>query len=180
MRPSPFLEPAPTHSRPSLSCALSRTPSLSLTLALRAHPWSSAVIRCPFHGRCRASATFVASVSPQPLFFARSALTGFFTLQPELRRHRPKASLRPCHCSRAPESPLEVSKLPTPLISHALPCRPRNCSSEQVCTTAMPPHRTPPLWCPCADAVSMIVSVVSPRTFMCPSHRPVAPTQQES
>jgi hypothetical protein len=35
-RSSPFLEPTPTHLLPSLSCALSRTPSLYL--ALRAHP----------------------------------------------------------------------------------------------------------------------------------------------
>jgi hypothetical protein len=40
-------------------------------------------------------------------------------MQPELRRRRPKASLRPRRCSSAPESPLEVRNSP-----HALnfPC----------------------------------------------------------
>jgi hypothetical protein len=69
-------------------------------------------------------------VCPQPHCFARSTLISLFTEQLELHRHGPKASLRPHCCSSAPESPLEVSKLSTPLISRVLPCCPRNRSSE--------------------------------------------------
>jgi hypothetical protein len=79
--PSPFLEPAPTHLLPSLNCALSQTPSISLSLC--AHPWSSVMIRHPFRGHRRASAASVATVSsasspatrdtpwfaPTPLFY---------------------------------------------------------------------------------------------------------------
>jgi hypothetical protein len=40
-------------------------------------------------------------VCPKPLCFARSALIDLFTMQPELYRRRPKASIRPRHCSSA-------------------------------------------------------------------------------
>jgi hypothetical protein len=58
---SPVHAHSPTHSLPSLSCALIRTPLLSL--ALHARSWSSVVIRRLFRGRRRASAASVASVS---------------------------------------------------------------------------------------------------------------------
>jgi hypothetical protein len=38
------------------------------------------------------------------------------------------------------------------------------------------PPQTATLWCPYAGVVPMIVSVVSPRTFLCPSQRPMAPS----
>jgi hypothetical protein len=85
-------------------------------------------------------------VCPQPLCFARSALTGLQPVQSKLRRRRPKASLRPRRCSGAQEFPLEVSDSPTPSISRVLLYHPRNCSSEQVCATARPPRRRPPLF----------------------------------
>jgi hypothetical protein len=76
-------------------------------------------------------------VCPQPLRFVRSTLTDILPVQPKPRRRRPEASLCPCCCSSAPESPLEVSN-PHALISRLLLCHPRNCSPEQVCATVGP------------------------------------------
>jgi hypothetical protein len=84
-------------------------------------------------------------VCPKPLCFAQSTLTGVLPVQPKPRCRRPKASLRPRRCSSALEFPLEVSNSPMPLISHVLPCRPRNCSPEQVRAAARPPHSRLPL-----------------------------------
>jgi hypothetical protein len=109
-------------------------------------PWSSSSfcrVRCLDELRLLTSNAGHPLLCPQPLCFAWSELTGLCTLQPELLHRRPKASLRPHHCSSAPESPLEVSKLHMPLISRALPYRLCNCSSEQVCATATPPRRRP-------------------------------------
>jgi hypothetical protein len=146
------LEPAPTHSLPSFSCALCRTPSLSLSarvlVELRRVPWPpSSVCRVPCLGELRLVASKAGHplVCPEALWFTRSALTGSFTVQSELRHRRPEASLRTRHCSSAPKFPLEVSNSPTPLISLVLPYRPRTCSPEQVCVAARPPHRIPPL-----------------------------------
>jgi hypothetical protein len=136
---TPFLEPAPTH---SLSCTLSR-PTLHLSRTARAPvelrrgpssvlwpPSSLCRVCCLDELRLLASNARHPLVCPQPLCFARSTLTGLFTVQPKLRHHRLKASLRPRCCSSAPESPLEVSNSPTPLISHVLSCCPRNRSLE--------------------------------------------------
>jgi hypothetical protein len=59
--PDLFLEPTPTRSLPSLSCAPSRAPRTSL--APRAHPLSSATVPRPFSGRRRAPIASVALVS---------------------------------------------------------------------------------------------------------------------
>jgi hypothetical protein len=59
-------------------------------------------------------------------------------MQSELRGRRPKASLRPRCCSGAPESPLVVSKLPTPLISRLVPCCLRNRSPKLSCAAVGP------------------------------------------
>jgi hypothetical protein len=66
-------------------------------------------------------------------------------MQSKLHRHRPKASLRPHLCSSALKFPLEVSNSPMPFISHVLPCRLCDCSLEQVCAAARPPHHRRPL-----------------------------------
>jgi hypothetical protein len=99
--------------------------------------------------------TFVASVSsasslatrdtfrfaPSPSVSPGSALTGLFIVQPKLRRIRPKASLSLRRCSSAPESPLDVSNSPTPLISRVLPYCPRNRSPELSCAAVGLLHR---------------------------------------
>ena len=79
-------------------------------------------------------------VCPQPLWFARFALTGFFTMQAELHRRRPEASQRSRRCSSAPESSLKVSNSPMPLIPRVLPYLSRNFSPERVYAT-VGPHR---------------------------------------
>jgi hypothetical protein len=103
-------------------------------------------------------------VCPQPLCFARSALTDFLPMKPKFHRHRPKASLRPCRCSGAPNFPLEVSKSPTPLIYLVLSYRQHNCSPEQVCVVARPPRRRPPL-------------SVAPESVQCPRSCPPCHTE---
>ena len=57
----------------------------------------------------------------QPLWFARSALTGVLPVQSELCQSRPEASLRLRCCSGAPVFSLEVSNLPAPLFLCLLP-----------------------------------------------------------
>jgi hypothetical protein len=112
-RPSPFLELARTHLLPSLSCALSQMPSL-LSLALHAPvqlrrgpssiPWpptSFCHVCCFGELRLLNSNARHPLVCPKPLCFARSALISLFTVQPELCRRRPKASLCPRRCSSA-------------------------------------------------------------------------------
>jgi hypothetical protein len=127
LAPEPYLEPAPTHSIPSPSCALSRTPSLSLSRSAHAPVElrrSSTVVLWPSSSVCRirclgelrpfASNAGHSLVCPQPLYFARSALTGVLPVQLKPHHRRPKASLRPRRCSGAPEFPLQVRPPPCP------------------------------------------------------------------
>jgi hypothetical protein len=147
MRLTPFLEPAPTHSLPLLSCALNRPPrtSLSQCTCTRGAPlWSVVrfVAAVELLSRplprwappSRQQRETPSGLPPTPLILPVPAHRAL-TVQPELPRHWPKASLRPRRCSSAPESPLEVSKLPTPLISHLLSHCKRNRSSKSMCTT---------------------------------------------
>jgi hypothetical protein len=133
----PFLDPAHTHS-PFPAQLRTQPSTLALSLALRARPGSSAaahrgpplVLQSPL-SLCRAcclgefclfvSSSRHPSVCLQPLWFARSTLTGILLVQPKPRHRRPEASLRPHRCSSAPESPLEVSNPPMHLFPQLLP-----------------------------------------------------------
>jgi hypothetical protein len=134
--------PTPTFS----NCLVPHSLSSSLTHALTAPQHSPRITRTQgtpppsvvfsglFHGHHQAPVVSDAPVSstsspttrdtPQfalsPLSFtARAHRT--LTMQPELHHFSTQASLRPHCCSSIPESPLEVRKLPTPLISRLLP-----------------------------------------------------------
>jgi hypothetical protein len=104
-------------------------------------------------------------VRPQHLWFVRSALIGFLTLQPELRRRQPEVSLRPRRCSSTLESPPEVSNSPTPLIPRVAVCCPVIRAIAHRSGSAPPLGRSAvdyALWCPRASVVPMFESVVSP------------------
>jgi hypothetical protein len=131
----------------------------------------------PFHGRHRASATSVASVSSayspamrdisplvctQTLGFSRSMLTDILPMQPKPRRRRPKVSLCPYRCSSATEFSLEVSNLLMPLVPHFLPCPSRDCSPEQVHAAVGRSAAVRALGCPCAGDVPMVVFATLP------------------
>jgi hypothetical protein len=168
-RPRPrFLQPrprvcAPFEPRtllshlPSLTCALSRTPSPSLSLCARgqrAPPLPTVDCR-PFCDRRRVRVPSVASVSSAslsatrdtlwfacfPLWLARSPLTGAFVAQQEPRRRQSEAPSHPRRPPSPPEFALEVSNLPTPLIRLLLPFCPRDCSPELICAAVSPPRR---------------------------------------
>jgi hypothetical protein len=87
----------------------------------------------------------------------------------------PKAPLLPRCCSSAPESPLELSNSPTPLISRVLPCCPRNCSPEWVVPPLVSSATYHTLWCLCAGVVPMVESAMSPGACLSPSPAPQAP-----
>jgi hypothetical protein len=90
---------AHSHSLPSLSCALSRTPSL-LSLALCAHPWSSHLVCRPFRGHRRASSASVALVSSASSLAMRNTLWfALASLFRSIRAHWPFH-----HAARAPSS----------------------------------------------------------------------------
>jgi hypothetical protein len=152
-RPSLFWSPPSLTRPPPLSCTLRQAPSPSLSLCAHARearcgpppvlwlPLSFYRAHCLGELRPFACNMGHLLVRPQPLWFALSALTGFFTWQTELCRHRPEASLRPCRCSSAPESPLKVNNSPTPLFPRVFPCLSRNCPPEWVCAAVGPLHR---------------------------------------
>jgi hypothetical protein len=176
MRPSLFWSPPTLTRPPPLSYAPSRapSPSLSLSRSVRASwssPWSTACSMAaveflprplprwapPLRQHCGTS-----SGLPQPLWFARSALTSFLTLQPEPHHRRPKISLRPCRCSGALESPLEV-------INPSCPYFPVCCSVVRVIarwSKSAPSLGSSTaiyaLWCPRAVVMPMVESIVSP------------------
>jgi hypothetical protein len=93
-------------------------------------------------------------------------------VQPELRRHQPKASLRSRRCSSAPESPLEVRKLSMPLISRLLPCCSRNHSPKLSCAAVGLLRRGPHPLVPLRRCCAHIESAVSPRARQCPRPSP--------
>ena len=173
-RPSPFLESAPTHSLPRLVAPSGELPrplsrSAHTTVELRrsstAGLWpSSSVCRvrclgglCPF-----ASNAGHPLVCPQPLYFTRSTLTGVLPVQPELRRRRPEAPLRPRRCSSAPEFPLEVSNPLCPYfpVCYVVPCaiaRRSKSAPPLGCSAAVYA-----LWCPHTGAMPTTESAVPP------------------
>jgi hypothetical protein len=140
--PRPFLEartplPLPlTYSHPLRAAAL--TSHRVRQRRHRRHPsWSRACSRitveplpCPLPQwalpRRQQPGTPLGS-PPPPLFLS---VTGPSSAQQQLRRRRPEASPCPCRHSRVPETPLEVTNLPSPLFSHCLPSVVRDCSSE--------------------------------------------------
>jgi hypothetical protein len=134
------------------SVAPQQTPS-HLSLAPRAHhrpsrsvSWplsNSCLVHCPGELRLLASNARHPLVCPQHLYFPQFALTRLLAAQPCLRRRRPRSSLRPRCCSSPPEPSLEVSNPPMPLISHLLPCCPRNRSPESMCAAVGPLCRGP-------------------------------------
>jgi hypothetical protein len=143
--PEPFLEPAHTHS-PSSAQLRPQPSTLALSLSTRAHearrglppilwpPLSFCDVCCLSELRPFASNVGHLLVRPQHLWFARSVLTSFLTLQSELHHRRPEVSLRPRRCSGTPESAPNVRNSPTPLILRVLPCHSRICLPERVCT----------------------------------------------
>jgi hypothetical protein len=187
VRPSP---PRPFSSCPVphlLSSPLTRALAvLNSRLASRAHLGSFAAVRrgpslvlwrslslC--RARCLGELHLFASnmghlpVCPQPLWFARSALTGVLPVQPKPRCHRPEGSLRPRHCSSAPESPLELSN------PHPFPYFRGYCSVVRV--IARRSKFAPPLslstavyalWCLYAGVVPTAESAVSPQSRLSP------------
>jgi hypothetical protein len=161
--PEPFLEPAHTH-LPSPAQWCPQPSTLTLSLALRAHEARRGLspILWPPLSFCRAPCLdelhpFASNVGhllvrPQHLWFTRSTLIGFLTLQPQLRRRRPEVSPRPYRCSSSLESPPEVSNFPMPLIPRVLPCHSCNCSLERACSVVGPLRRglhplVPLRWC---------------------------------
>jgi hypothetical protein len=83
-------------------------------------------------GECRLAFSYSRHplVCPSPLWFAQSALTGAFLVQPEPRRRRPEAPSHPCRSPSVPEFALEMSTLLMPLFRQVSPQRPRTCSPE--------------------------------------------------
>jgi hypothetical protein len=125
-RPRPFRARTLLAHFPLLICALSRAllPCAHLGTSAAAHRSPSFVLRppsSPRRARCLGEFCLAMSnsghpsIRPQSLWFARSALTGVLSVQPELRHRRPEASLHLRHCSGTPVFPLEVSNLPAPL-----------------------------------------------------------------
>jgi hypothetical protein len=135
-RPSPFLEPASTHSLPSLSYALTRTPSLSLSrtacVPVELHRGSPSVPWPPssFYRVCCLGEFRLLASNARHLLVCPSPSVSPGPCSSTFPHRRPKASLRPRRCSSAVESPLEVSNSTTPLIFRVLPYCPRNRSLE--------------------------------------------------
>jgi hypothetical protein len=143
------LEPALTRSialpcrppRTSLShCARTRGASSSSVPRLSS---SSYLVRCPGEHRLLANNTRHPLVCPQPFYFPLFAITGLLITQSCIHRHRPRPSRCPRQFSNAPESSLEVTNPPMPLIPHLLFCCPLNRSPELMCATVGSLHRGP-------------------------------------
>jgi hypothetical protein len=82
-----------------------------------------------------------------PSFCGRRRASVVSVALPKTRRRRARASLRPHHCSSAPEFPLEVRNSPMLLISHVLPYCSHNRSPEWF---------APPLGCSATDCHSRV------------------------
>jgi hypothetical protein len=136
---------------PSLTCALSRTPSPSLSLCAR----GQRAPPLPTVDRHRARIPYVASVSSASLSATRDTLwfahfpsgwcgpplTGAFVVQPEPRCRRSQAPSHPRRPPSPPEFALEVSNLLTPLVRLLMPFCPRDCSPELVGAAISLPRR---------------------------------------
>jgi hypothetical protein len=70
-------------------------------------------------------------------------ITGLLIAQPCLHHHRPRPSRCPRRFSSAPESSLEVTNPPMPLIPHLLTCCPCNRSPELMCAAVGSLRRGP-------------------------------------
>jgi hypothetical protein len=120
----PFLSPC---AHPGCSAAAHRNPP-----PVPRPPSSPCCARCLGEFCLTVSNSRHLSVRPQPLWFARSTLTGVFSRAAGVRQSRPEASPHPRRLPSTSEFALEVSNISMPLFHKVLPQCPRNSSLELI------------------------------------------------
>jgi hypothetical protein len=157
------LYPAPCE--PRTSATARRRPPPVLWPPLRPHP-----VQC--HGELHLAISLSGhpSVCPFPPWFSRFALTEVILAQPELRHHRPVASLCLRRCPVPPAFPRKVSNLLVPLFPCVLHWLARNCSPELPRAAVSPPRRVQRPLVPSAEfARSPWARLGQPPSLWCPA-----------
>jgi hypothetical protein len=180
--------PHPTRSPSPLTCALA-APQHSHRARTQGAPPSSAVVSSLFHDHCRVPAVSIAPVSSASTPATRD--TPRFTPSPSIFHcsrsqglHRvAEAPLPSTQCLLASPPPLKRPRAPSrgkqpphaPDFPSPAPVRvqllARACLRRRYAT----PAHTATLRCPCAGVMPTTASIVSSRTFPCPSQRPRTP-----